>query len=132
MSNFLGSIHILDILPLSDVELVRFFFLLWNFSISWGPIYEILFVVPGPLVFCSGNCLLYQCTQSYSPLSSIIFILSDLMLRSLSHLDLSFVQSNKHGSICILLHTHIQVDQQYLLNMLSFSPLYGLGFFVKN
>ena len=42
------------------------------------------------------------------------------MLRSLIHLDLSFVQGDKYGSICILLHADIQLDQHHLLKMLSF------------
>jgi hypothetical protein len=42
------------------------------------------------------------------------------MLRSLIHLDLSFVQGNKYGSICILLHADIQLDQHSLLQVLSF------------
>ena len=43
------------------------------------------------------------------------------MLRSLVHLYLSFVQGDKYGSICILLHADIQLDQHQLFKMLSFS-----------
>ena len=39
---------------------------------------------------------------------SIRFSVSSFMLRSLIHLDLSFVQGDKYGSICILLHADIQ------------------------
>jgi hypothetical protein len=39
------------------------------------------------------------------------------MLRSLIHLDLSFIQGDKYGSIWILLHADIQ---HHLLKMLSF------------
>jgi hypothetical protein len=53
------------------------------------------------------------------------------MLRSLSHLDLSFVQGDEYGSICILLLIDIQLDQHHLLKMLSFYLLYGFGFFTK-
>ena len=42
------------------------------------------------------------------------------MLRSLIHLDQSFVQGNKYGSNCILLHADCQLDQRHLLKMLSF------------
>jgi hypothetical protein len=42
------------------------------------------------------------------------------MLRSLIHLNLRFVQGDKYGSICILLYTGIQLDQHYLLKILSF------------
>jgi hypothetical protein len=46
-------------------------------------------------VFCLGNCLLYQRIQGYSPLfSSIRFSVSGFMLRSLIHLDLSFMQGD--------------------------------------
>jgi hypothetical protein len=56
------------------------------------------------------------------------------MLRFLIYLDLSFVQGNRYGSICIFLHTDIymQLDQHHLLKMLSFLfLLYGFGFFIK-
>jgi hypothetical protein len=43
------------------------------------------------------------------------------MWRSLIHLDLSFVQGDKNGSFCILLHADLQLNQHHLLKMLSFS-----------
>jgi hypothetical protein len=52
--------------------------------------------------------------------SSIRFNESGFMLRSLIHLDLSFVQGDKYGSTFIFLHTDSQLDQYYLLKMLSF------------
>jgi hypothetical protein len=65
-------------------------------------------------VFCSGSFLLCQGTiPHFSKRSSI----AGFMLRSLIHLDLSFVQGDRHGSICILLEHHP------LLNMLSFFPI---------
>jgi len=60
------------------------------------------------------------------PMSSRLFIfsfrfsLSGFMLRSLIHLDLSFVHGEKYGSIFIVLHTDIQLDQHHLLKMFSF------------
>ena len=43
------------------------------------------------------------------------------MLRFLIHLDLSFVQGNRYGSICIFLHVAIQLDQhQFFLDALPF------------
>jgi hypothetical protein len=45
----------------------------------------------------------------------IILNISGYMLRSLIHLDLSFVQGYRCGSICLLLHANI-----HLLKMLSF------------
>jgi hypothetical protein len=41
-------------------------------------------------------------------------------LRSLIHLDLSFVQDDECSSICILLHADVQLEQCHLLKMLSF------------
>jgi hypothetical protein len=54
------------------------------------------------------------------------------MLRSLIHLDLNFVQSDRYGSIFILLHAVIQVEQHQLFveDCLPF-PLYVFGFFVS-
>jgi len=46
-------------------------------------------------------------------------------------MDLSFVRGDGYGSICILLHAEIQLDQHHRLKMLFF-PLYVFGFFVKN
>lgn len=52
------------------------------------------------------------------------------MLRSLIHLDLTFVQGNKYVSIFILLHTDHQLD--YLLKMLSLFYSMVFAFFTKN
>ena len=46
--------------------------------------------------------------------SSIRFSVSGFMWRSLIHLNLSFVQGNKNGSICILLHAELQLNQHHL------------------
>jgi hypothetical protein len=54
------------------------------------------------------------------------------MWRSLICLDLSFVQEDKNGSICILLHADCQLNQHHLLKMLSFFPLDGFSSFVKD
>ena len=42
------------------------------------------------------------------------------ILRSLIHLDLSFLHGDRYGSICILLYVDIQLCQHHLLKMLSF------------
>jgi hypothetical protein len=85
------------------------------------------------LVFCLGSCFLWQCIQIYSPTSfSIRFSVSGFMLRSLIHLYLNVIQGDRYGTICILLHTDIQLDQNHLLKMLSFFPLCIFGFLVKN
>lgn len=128
----------MDISSLSDVGLVktlsqavgRHFVTLtvsfpsWSFAVSWGLIHGLLILEPEPLVFCSGNCLLYQWVQGYFPL----YILWNLMyihyvLRSLIHLDLSFVHSYKNGSIFILLYVDIQWYQHHSLKILYFSTI---------
>ena len=59
-----------------------------------------------------------MCSRQFSTFSSIRFSESCLMLRCLIHLDLSFVQGNKCGSICILLYADVQIEQHHLLKML--------------
>jgi hypothetical protein len=63
---------------------------------------------------------------------SIRFSESGFMWGSLIHLDLSFVQGDKNGSICILLHDNCHLCQHHLLKMLSFFPLGGFSSFVKD
>jgi hypothetical protein len=71
-------------------------------------------------------------SRLFPTFSSIRFSVSGFMLRSLIHLDLSFVQGDKYGSIFILLHRDSQLEQHHLLKMISFFPLYIFGFFVKD
>ena len=52
--------------------------------------------------------------------SSIRFKVDRLMLRSLIHLDLSFVHGDRYKSTFILLQVDIQLCQHHLLKMLSF------------
>jgi len=65
--------------------------------------------------------------------SSMRFVVSGFMLRSLIHLYWNFVQGDRCGSICILLHADIQLNQHQFLKMPPppNSPLYGFGLFVK-
>ena len=63
---------------------------------------------------------------------SIRLIISGFMRRPLIHLDLCFVQGDKNGSVCILLHVEHHLNQHHLLNMLSFFPLDDFGIFCKN
>ena len=62
--------------------------------------------------------------------SSIRFNVSGFMLRSLIHLDLSFVHGDRYGFIFILPHVDIQLCQHYMLNMLFF-PFDIFYFFIK-
>ena len=54
------------------------------------------------------------------------------MWSSLIHLDLSFVQGDKNGSIRILLHDNCQLCQHHLLKMLSFFPLDDFSSHIKD
>jgi hypothetical protein len=70
--------------------------------------------------------------RRFSPFSSISFSVFGFMWSSLIHLDLSFVQEDKNGSIRILLHDNCQLSQHHLLKMLSFFLLDGFRTFVKD
>ena len=48
------------------------------------------------------------------------------------HLDLTLVQGDRNGSICIPLHDNHQLCQHHLLKMLFFSPLDGFSSLVKD
>ena len=134
-SSFLCSLYILEIRPLSDMGLVKIFshsvgclFVLMTVSfalqklLSYGKSH--LFIVA--LIICTTMVL----PRKWSPVSmscrllptssSIMFNVIRLILRSLIHLDLSFVHGDRYGSIFILLHVDIQ---HHLLNTLSFFHL---------
>ena len=64
-----------------------------------------------------------MCSNVLPTFSSIRFSVAGFMLRCLIHLDLSFLHGDTYGSIFILLHVDIQLDQHHLLNMLSFFHL---------
>jgi hypothetical protein len=64
--------------------------------------------------------------------SSIRFSVSGFMLKSLIHLDLSFVPGDKYGSIFVFLYVDSQLDQHYLLKMLYFFQVYIFVIFVKD
>ena len=68
-----------------------------------------------------------MCSRVFTTFPSISFYVSGFMWRFLIHLDLSFVQGDMNGSICILLHADCQLNQHHLLKMLSF-PLLVLEF----
>jgi len=81
-SNFMSSLYILDISPLSVVGLVKVFsqsvcccLVLttcpWpyrSFVPLWGPICLLLIVEHKPFMFCSGNFFQCPCVQDSSPL----------------------------------------------------------------
>ena len=137
-SSFLSSLYILDISPPSDLGLVKII------SQSVGGLFVLL-----TSVFCLTEALqfyevpffdsqYYNTRHWYSvqdffilvPISSrlfptvsfISFSVFGFMWNSLNHLELSFVQGNKNGSIHILLYDNCQLCQHHLLKMLSFFP----------
>ena len=63
---------------------------------------------------------------------SISFSVSGFMWRSLIHLELSLVQGDKNGSIHILLHADLQLNQHQLLKRLSFFSLDVFCSFVED
>ena len=146
-SSFLCSLYILDISPLSVLGLVRIL------SQSVGALFVLLtvsFALQKLCNFMRSHLLILNLTaqaiavlfKNFSPVpissrlfptsSSINFSVSGFMWSSLIHLDLSFVQGDKNGSIRILLHDNHQLCQHHLLKMLSFFPLDGFSSLVKD
>jgi len=62
---------------------------------------------------------------------SLRFSISNFILRSMIDLDLSFVYSDKYGSMCILLHAGILLDQHHFLKMVSFNHYLVLALSLK-
>ena len=91
-----------------------------SFSVSWGPIYQMLILRLESLVFCLGNFSCAKDFKALSTISSITFFVFGFMLKCLIHFSLSFVQGDKYGYIFILLHTACKFHQHNLLKMLSF------------
>jgi hypothetical protein len=135
VSSSLSSLYILDISPLSDLGLVKIL------SQSVGGLIVLLTVSFALQTLCnfirSHLSILDLTAQAIAVLfrnfytvpiswrlsptfSSINFRVSGLMWRSLIHLDLSFVQGDKNGSIRILLHDNFHLCQHHLLKKLSF------------
>ena len=134
-SNFLSSLYILDISPLSDVVFVKIFsqslgfcFVLLTVSFALQKLFNfmrshlstvdlraqaisVLFRTFPPVPMCS---------RLYPHFLSIRFSVSRFMWKSLFHLDFSFVQGDKNGSICILLLADCQLNHHHLLKMLPF------------
>ena len=56
------------------------------------------------------NSLVPMDSKLFPSFSPIAFSVYSFTLRSMMNLDLSIVQGDKYGSICILLHANIQLD----------------------
>jgi hypothetical protein len=130
----LCSLYILDISPLSGLGLVEIF----SQSIGYLPILltvsfalqklcnfmrsHMLTLVLQHKLWCSVQDF-FLCAHIFEALatfSSIMFSVFCFMWSSLIHLDLSFIQGDKNGSIHIPLHTNSQLTQHHLLKMLCF------------
>jgi hypothetical protein len=144
-SIFLSYLYSLDISPLSDLQFVKML------SQSVGGLFVLLTVSFALQKLCNimrfhlsildliAKAIAVLFSNFFSPkpissrlfptLSSINFSVSGFMWSSLIHLDLSFVQVDKNGSIYILLHDNCQLCQHHLLKMLSFFPLDGFSSF---
>lgn len=123
--SFLSSLRILDYQPFIRciVGKILFPFCRLQFCLNDGVLccaevsqfLEILFNV-----FSSESLLLCRGSRLFPNFSSVRFSVSALILNSLIHLKLNFVQSDKCGSLCILLYVVIQFDQHLWLKMMSF------------
>ena len=138
MSNFLSSLYILEIRPLSDVGLVKIFshsvgchFVLLTMCFALQKLFSFrrshLLIVS--LSVCAAGVIFRKwfpvpmCSSVLPTFSSIRFGVAGFMLRSLIHLDLSFVHGDRYDSVFILLHVNIQLCQHHLINMPSFFHL---------
>jgi hypothetical protein len=134
-SSFLTSLYILDISPLSDLGLIK---ILSQSVVGLFIVFKVSFALQKLCNFMRSHLLILALqaqaiavlfrnfsrvpisSRLFFTFSSINFSVSGFMWRSLTHLELSFVQGVKNGSICILLHDNRQLCLHHLLKMLSF------------
>jgi hypothetical protein len=144
--SFLSSLYILDISPLSDLRLVKILsqsvgglFVLLTLSFALQKLCNIMRSHLSILdLTAQAIAVLFRnfppmpiSSRLFQTFSSINFSVSGFMWRCLIHLGLSFVQGDKNGSICILLHDNCQLSQHHLLKILSFSYWMVLAFLSK-
>jgi hypothetical protein len=132
-STFLCSLYILDIRPLLDFRLVKIFsqsfsshFVLLKVSFALQNLCNFMKFHLWFLDLAAKAIALQECfspapisLRLFPTFSSISFSISGFMWSPLIHLDLSFVQGDRNGSICILLHANCQLIKHHLLKMLS-------------
>jgi hypothetical protein len=134
-SSFLSSLYILDISLLSDLGLVKILsqsvgglFVLLTVSFALQKLcnfmrfhLSILDLTAPTIAVQFWNFPSVPISSRLSPtFYSISLSVSGFMWSCLIHLDLSFVQGDKNGSVYILLHNNQQLRKQHLLKMLSF------------
>ena len=122
MTNFLSSLCILEIRPLSDVGLVKFFsysvscrfvFLTMSFALQKVFSFRRSHLLIVSLSVCVTGVIFRKWSpvpmRSSTPLtfSSVSFSVAGFMLRSLTHLELSFVHADRYVSTFILLQVDI-------------------------
>ena len=77
---------------------------------------------------------IFPCAHVFEALLHFLivsFIISGFMWRSLINVELSILQGDKNGLMCILLHADFQLNQHHFFKNAIFSPLDGFSFFVK-
>jgi hypothetical protein len=143
--SFLSSLYILDISPLLDLGLVKIL------SQSVGALFVLLMVSFALQKLCNfmrshlsiinltaqAIALLFSnispvpiSSRLFSTFSCISFTVSGFMWSSLINLDLTLVQGDKNGSICILLHDNCQLCQYghfALLRIGNKTPMEGVS-----
>ena len=144
MSRFLSSLHTLENSTPSDMGFVKIFFLFckWPFCIICSVLCltEVSHLCIVTLSVCATDVIL----RKWSPMSmssrllpifsSIRFNVPGFMFQSLIHLDLSFMQRNKYGSIWDLLavfYVTFQLSTPFV-NLAFFSHCTNLSFFFSN
>jgi hypothetical protein len=134
-SIFLSSLYILYISTLLNVGLVKIF----SQSVGWHfVLLPVSFALQKLCNFMRSHLSILDlraqaigvlfrksspeptCLRLFPNISSNRFSVSGFIWRSLINLDVDFVQGNKNGSICILLHVNCQLNQHHLLKMLAF------------
>jgi hypothetical protein len=129
-SNFLLSLYILDISPLSDLGLVKILpqsvgglFVLLTVSFALQKLCNVMrchlsildLKAQGIAVLLRNCSPMLISSRLFPTFPSVSFSVSGFRWSSLIHLDLSFVQGYKNGSIHILLHDNCQLSQHQLL-----------------
>ena len=154
----MSSLHILEISPLCDVGLVKIFshsvgclFVLLTVSFALKKLISVIRNFFVCLFVCLFIYLFIFALSIYATgvmfrkwslvlmhwrllptFSSIRFSVVGFILKSLIHLNLSFVHGDRYGTISILLHVDIQFCVHHLLKMLSFFHFIILASFFKN
>ena len=132
MSSFLSSLYILETSPVLDVEIfshsVGYHFVLLTVSFALQKLLSFMwsYLLIIDLSVCATGVLFRKLfpvlihAKLFLTFSFARVHYNWIYVESLIHLNLSFVQGDRYGSICILLHADIQLGQHHLLKILSF------------